>query len=221
MSREYFKEPVFYRQLLFNACSSEVEDLAEHAAGLLCAVAIFMNDTPAFEFITSHPFSEKQQEKICQQAASSFNTPEYHDCSELIIEYLVDNSVCKLMGLSQLFFDRCILIARDKAFLIHLMGSKQSVHLTHAFLNYLYESDENIGAYASVLAALGDNLSKSPAQWNTRLSINDLIKCVVRLFDKAQDDPRIKTICLDIWDNLFKSNLTDILPLSNMIDNFE
>ena len=51
--------------------------------------------------------------------------------------------------------------------------------------------------------------------------MNDLVKCVVLLFDRGKDDPSIREICLDIWDNLFMSNLHAFKPLSDMIDKSE
>ena len=93
--------------------------------------------------------------------------------------------------------------------------------MLHTFLDYLYESDEDICEYAPVIKALGNGLAETRSEWNSRLVIDDLVKCVVRLFDRGQDDPQIRTICLDIWDKLFMSNLQDVKPLSDMIDNFE
>lgn len=110
---------------------SEVDDLAEHAAGLLCAVGIYHNDQEALDFIMSHQFGEKQQGQICFQAVSSFNLDEYHEKSKIVLIYLMDHSSDELRGFNRLFFDRCIVIQRDEEFLIHLMESRQSVHLFH------------------------------------------------------------------------------------------
>lgn len=221
LSREYDSRSSYYRGILIEACLSEVDDLAEHAAGLLCAVGIYHNDQEALDFIMSHQFSEKQQGRICFQAVSSFNLDEYHEKSKIVLIYLMDHSSDELRGFNRLFFDRCIVIQRDEEFLIHLMESRQSVHLFHSFLDYLYESDEDICSFARVLNAIGNSLSQMPSEGGERLIVNDLVKCVVRLFDKGKDNPFVREICLNIWDKLFMSNLHDIKPLSDMIDNFE
>lgn len=221
LSREYANHADFIREKVIAACASEIEDLAEEASGLLCAFAIFCNDQCAFDFIISGSFSSKQQAKICLQAAYSFNTDKYHERSLKILLHLIGSASEELFGFNRLFIDRCILIHRDADFLINLMGSQHSVHLLHSFLDYLYESDEDICEYATVLAAIGDSLSQAPSEWGIRLAIGDFVKCVVRLFDRGQNDPQIKTLCLDLWDKLFMSNLQDIKPLSDMIDNFE
>lgn len=221
LSREYHNHTDFIRGKIVEACLSDIEDLSECASGFLCAIAIFHNDDVAFSFLISHDFSNKQHRKICQQATYSFNMDEYHEKSEKILLHLMNTATEELPGFSRLFFDRCILIHRDKDFLIHLLESQQNIHLLHTFLDYLYESDEDICEYAPVIKVLGNGLAETCSEWNSRLVINDLVKCVVRLFDRGQDDPQIKTICLDVWDKLFMSNLQDIKPLSDMIDNFE
>lgn len=221
LSREYHNHADFIRGKLIEACLSEIEDLAECASGLLCAIAIFHNDYKAFDFITSHEFSNKQQMKICQQAAYLFNMDEHHERSEKILLHLINTATEELPGFSHFFFDRCILIHRDRDLLIRLIESQQNIHLLHTFLDYLYESDEDICEYAPVIKALGNGLAETRSEWNSRLVIDDLVKCVVCLFDRGQNDPQIRTICLDVWDKLFMSNLQDIKPLSDMLDNFE
>ena len=221
LSREYDNRNAYYRGILIKACLSEIDDLAECAAGLLCAAGIYHNDQEALSFIMSHQFSAKQQGRICRQAVSSFNLDEYHEKSRAVLTYLMDHSSDELQGFNRLFFDRCIVIQRDEEFLIHLMESIQSTHLFHSFLHYLYESDEDICSFARVLNAIGNSLSRMPPEGGERLIVTDLVKCVIRLFDKGKDDPFVREVCLDIWDKLFMSNLHDIKPLSDMIDNFE
>ena len=78
-----------------------------------------------------------------------------------------------------------------------------------------------ICSFARVLNAIGNSLSQMPPEGGERLIVTDLVKCVIRLFDKGKDDSFVREVCLDIWDKLFMSNLHDIKPLSDMIDNFE
>ena len=221
LSREYDNRNTYYRGILIKACLSEIDDLAECAAGLLCAVGIFHNDQKALQFIMSHQFSAKQQGRICSQAVSSFNSDEYHENSKMVLIHLMDHSSDELQGFNRLFFDRCIEIKRDEEFLVHLMESRQSVHLFHSFLDYLYKSDENICSFALVLETIGNSLSQMPPERGESLIVTDLVKCVVRLFDKGKNDHFITEICLNIWDQLFMSNLHYIKPLSDMIDDFE
>lgn len=221
LSREYNGHSAYYRKALIEACLSEIHDLSEHAAGLLCAVGIFHNDQKALNFIMSHQLSAEQQGKICAQAISSFDLDEYHEKSKMVLMYLIDHSKNELQEFSRLFFHKYIKISRDEEFLIHLIESQQGVHLLYPFLDYLYESDEDISSFARILDVIGNSLSQISQERGGGLIVGDLVKCVVRLFDTGKDDPFICEICLNIWDELFMSSLHDIRPLSDMIDNFE
>lgn len=220
LSHDYCNNQSFYRSILIKACNSEIEELSICSAGFVCAMVIFFYDEALLNFIFTYDFSPKQENRICSQAASSFNQEEYHELSEKILTYLIDTSSSNLQSLSHLFKDSHIVIERDKEFLINLMQSKQSVNQLRSFLRFLNESDEDIIKFADVFKAVGKGITCFPTDWSSRLIINDLIQCVIRLFDKGKDDLRVRGICLDIWDDLFRSNLYDIKPLSDMIDDF-
>lgn len=219
--REYDCHDAYYRRLLIQACSSQVDDLAEEAAGLLCAVAIYYDDSDALHFIVSHAFNDKQQGQICMQAVFSFNTDEYHEKSLYILKHLLDHSSKALQGIAQLFVDECIEIQRDEAFLIYLMDSPQCEHLLHLFFNYLEKREESICGFARVLHSLSKRFPQIFSNPTNCFMVNDLVKCVILLFGRGKDDPSIREICLDIWDNLFMSNVHAFKPLSDMIDKFE
>ena len=219
ISLEYSNNCFYYRGILTKACMSEIEDLSEHAAGLLCAVAIYFNDQDALNFLMDYTFNEKQQNSICLQATFSFNSDEYHERSKEILVYLIDHSSAQLYSLHQLFFQNRIVIQRDEAFLIHLLTSNQDESIVSSFLRYLYESDEDICNFAHVLSIIASNLSIT--QYSDHLTVSELIKCVVRMFDRGKDNPTIRELCLNIWDNLFMGNSHAIKPLSDMIDHFE
>lgn len=219
ISLEYSNNCFYYRDILTKACMSEIEDLSEHAAGLLCAVAIYFNDQDALNFLMDYTFNEKQQNSICLQATHSFNSDAYHERSKEILVYLIDHSSAQLYSLHQLFFQNRIVIQRDEAFLIHLLTSNQNESIVHSFLSYLYESDEDICNFAYVLSTIASNLPIT--QYGDHLTVSELIKCVVRMFDRGKDNPNIREICLNIWDNLFMGNSHVIKPLSDMIDHFE
>ena len=218
LSQEYENCTDYYREKLMSACLSDIDDLAEHASGLLCAIGIFYNDEKALNFIMSHQFKEKQQQKICSQAVSSFNLDIYHENSEKVLIYLIDHSSNDLRGLNSLFFDRHIKIVRDEKFLIYLMKSQQGFHLFHSVLDYLCENSDEICNFARVVEVIGNKLFRVPSEISGDLIADKLVRCVVNLFDKGKDDPFICELCLDIWDKLFMSNLHVIKPLSDMID---
>lgn len=221
LGREYQNHVVDFFPAIEEACKSDVEDLAEQAAGYMCAIAIFENDERALDFILSYSFNEKQQERISRQAVSSFGFEDYHKASQQILSNLLDTSSKDLLGLRRLFLDHKIDLQRDMEFLCRLMESRQSGALLHSFLMYLDESDEDICAYAPILERISKALIKVPVQYKMRLSVDNLVKCVVRLFDRGQKRPDICRISLDIFDNLFMSDLGLVHPLADMIDVFD
>lgn len=217
----YFKNSNFYRNILIKATKSAYTDAAITAAKLLCAVAIFKDDKIAYEYVTTSPFTEEQQQSISRQAISSFNSEKYHDISQEILVNLIRQTEKELSAVGQLFYNNLISIKRDAHFLHELMASAQSKYICHHFLDYLLKSDEDIKDYADIIKTLATHVF---TDYDSRYSLffpEDLIKCVIRLFDRGKNDHAITRICLDIWDELFKSNLHCIRPISDMIDFLE
>lgn len=216
--RDFSNNKDLYKQALLDACKSTIADLSEIAARLVCAVAVFFGEEDMLEFIEKYPFSINQKNAICHQAVSTYNRDEYHGVSEMIIRYLIDDSTEELNGLTCLFTEKKIVINRDSEFLAYIMQSQQGTRLVHSFLEYLTKCDDDISQYADVLYAVGMNLSSYNTEWSSYFITDDLIQCVNHLFERNQDEERIRNICLDVWDNLFKSNLRNHKPLSEMID---
>lgn len=219
VSGEYMEHGGFLREKLIEACVSGIEDLEACAAGLLCAVGIFFSDSKALKWITSTELSTKAKSRICQQAIGTYNSDEFHEISEEILLYHLENTSENIDGLGQLFVRNKISIHRDKDFLIKLFESAQSPHLLHLFLDYLYESDEDICGYAPVIMTIAEGLEQE--KWGNDycyFEVSDLIKCVVKLFDRGEKQPSIRAACLDMWDKLFRSNIHAIKPLSDLID---
>lgn len=222
VSGEYMEHGEFLREKLIEACVSGIEDLEACAAGLLCAVGIFFSDSKALEWITSAELSTKAKSRICRQAIGVFDSDEFHEISEEILLYHLQNTSENIDGLEGLFFHKKISIHRDKDFLIKLFESAQSPHLIHLFLDYLYESDEDICECTPVIMTIVEGLEQE--KWGENcyyFEVTDLIKCVVKLFDRGEKQPSIRVACLDIWDQLFRSNIQAIKQLSNLIDDFE
>lgn len=218
---EYMEHSMFLRNKLIEACATKLEDLEECAAGMLCAVGIFFSDSKALEWITSAELSTKAKSRICRQAISSFDLDEFHEVSEEILLYYLENTSESIDGLGQLFIRKKISIHRDKDFLSRLFSSVQSPHLVHLFLKYLYESGEDICEYTPVLMTIVEGFEQGKGvRRHSYLEVTDLIKCVVKLFDRGEKQPSIRAACLDMWDKLFRSNIQAIKPLSDLIDDF-
>ena len=126
-----------------------------------------------------------------------------------------------LSAFSSDFFEKNIVIQRDADFLHRVLESRSGTKVIYSFLKYLGESDQDITYFADTIRVIGKKIPQNPKDYTERIIVEDLIKCVIQLFDKGKNNSKIRVICLDIWDELFKNNLHDIKPLADMIDNFD
>lgn len=218
LSEIYKTDPKWCHETVVEALKSDIEGLANHAATLLCALAIFENDESMMGTLLEFPFSEKQFEAICLQAIVPFSDAKYHERSESIIRYLIKTSSAPLHSLGQLFYRRQIQIDRDLQFLTYLMETSQGQPLLHAFLDYLKKSDSDLRGFAEVFQAIVKGIEAGDDNQQRVFIMNDFIGCVIRLFDMGKEDQRIKTICLELWDMLFMKNLHGMRQISEMID---
>jgi len=216
--RDYNSNSSFYSQYLFEACDSNIEELEESAAGLLCAAGIFY-DNKIIDELLKKELNDKQINSVCNQAVSSFNQEEFHEKSkEVLLNYIeIDNYEIHSFG--RLFFDRCIDIHRDEEFLIKLMNSKQRPHQIHTFLDYVSNLDDNITNYINIIKSICENISLDGNKWEHTMITDDLIKCIIKIFDCNQSSPEVQSLCLDMWDNLYQSCLKSIKPFVEIFDN--
>lgn len=219
--KDFVNNPEFYRDQLCAACKSEMTDLSEHAASYICALSIYYNDLELQNYILTANHNASAVTGIVHQAAYSFDDEEYNEISATILLNIVNRYECEMGSFRHNFFRDKIILSRDQAFLISLLQSKSKLGLMPDFLKYLRDVDENISAFADLLKILSAELPNEQETYKQRKMVKDLIQCVIRLFDRGKDDPHIRCVCLDIWDDMFKSNLQDIRPLAVLIDNFD
>ena len=220
-SREYLHCQAAICPRLVAAGSSGISDLSEKAATFLCATAIYWDNKVALDAIEPSALSQKQLEAVCHQAIFSYDDPDYHTRSEAILKGLLPFSETEISSFSRLFYDKRINGVRDASFLVELIGSPQGKYLIHDFLRYAIEFDEE--QFMCCMPLLLPNVAhilNDCDTWENTFILEDFIKCVVRLFDLGQDDLSIKSICLDLWDSLFRLNFDRMRPISDMIEQF-
>ena len=220
IGREYEKSPTIYHQCMIAALDSDCEDLGKYAARMLCAVAIFYGDADAQKCILESSFTEKQANNICKQAVSCFDREEYRDICKTIILRMVQEHNLEFFDLSTEFFKENIVIARDREFLMQLISANSKSRMLITILKFLCDTDENIIDFAEVIYAVIKQAATLKEEVPMRIGVDEMVRCVAHLYDLGKDDPEIKTICLDTWDELFKNNLRDIQSLATMLDNF-
>ncbi len=220
IGRDYENAPVFYRKQMMAAICSDYADLGKYVAHMLCAVAIFYEDSDAQKYLLESHFTDEQANSICTQAVSCFNREEYREISKKIILRMVQTHDLEFFSLSTDFFKENVVIERDKEFLLQLIGANSKNWMLVTILKFLCETDENIIDFAEVIYAVIKQAATLSDERPMRIGMDEMVRCVAHLYDVGKDDPTIKTICLDTWDELFKNNLRDIQSLAVMLDNF-
>lgn len=220
VGRDYENAPDFYREYMITALESGYADLGERAASMLCAVAIFYNDIDTQQHILEASFTDKQANSICKQVVTCFDREEYREISKTIILRMVQEHDLEFLSLNTEFFKENIVIERDKEFLLQLIGANSKTRMLVTILKFLCETDENIIDFAEVIYAVIKQAAALTDEGPMRVGVDEMVRCVAHLYDVGKDNPRIKTICLNTWDELFKNNLRDIQSLAKMLDNF-
>lgn len=218
--RGYFEQPDHYRDKLLLACGAGNEDLAKDAIVDAVALATYYNDDDAMEYLLSTNMPENLTNEAVGQFVSSFSHEKAHDRSESLLIHFIDTAKQELFGLSNLFWDAQIDIQRDSDFLCHLMESNQGHHLLHIFLEYLGKQEGDLRPYAKVIAAATRGLENHPDSM-TFFSVDELMRCVLRLFDQYSEDADVCRLCLDCWDSLFKSDIFSARRLTDLIEEGE
>ena len=219
LRQEFLTEPVYYRGLLIKGCQSEVDDIAECAAGQLGATILLFSDTVLLEWLQTHSLSHKQLEKVCKEAVGLFPKEEYREQSKTIIRYCAQADTENLVALHHLFFNKCIDLQQDKELILFLLASRQGAGLAHSFFRCLNDSLLRGKEYAVYLRALA-SLPKDSSEWYY-LDAPKFANSALRLLDDNQGDSEIIKMALDIWDELYKNELANIQELSTMLNNLE
>lgn len=215
---DYSSNGAFYAQKLFEACVSNIEELEETSAGLICAAGIFY-DSDLIDKLFHIELNDKQIDSVCNQAVSSFNQDEFHNRSKEVLLNYINTDKYEVHSFGMLFWDNCIDIDRDEDFLIKLMCSKQKPYQLQAFLEFIFKQDKDITKYAKVIKSICENILLRGDDFDREMIIEDLIKCIIKLFDNNRMDKEVQSLCLDMWDNLYQCCLKSIKPFAEIFDN--
>ena len=207
----------FYAEKLSKAAVSNIDEIKNEAARLLCAYTVFFDQT-LLPDLCSDSYTKQQVEEICRQAISSFDKEMFHDISRDILLYFIKAYDNEIYEMNRLFKDKRINIYRDKDFLKELMASKQAQRISYPFLEYIKEQDMDLTVYLDILREISKNALQDRTDWRTIDIIDRLTVIVLRILDKNRYNRSIKQICLDIWDNIFQSCFEQVKPLTELLD---
>ena len=91
----------------------------------------------------------------------------------------------------------------------------------HSFLHFVKESDNDLRLFAPLFQTISNEISQNPGHWNNMYWLDDFIECTIHLFDQAANDLQIRSLCLDIWDKLYISNLQGLKSISSIMEECE
>ena len=216
LCRDYRNNSEFYVEHLKKACCSGIDELAETAARYLCAIAIYY-DFDIAEQLYQLPLNTKQIERVCLQAASSFDDEQFHSNSKAILLHYLDSETSNMLEYNNLFLKKKIDIVRDEDLLKKLLHSKPNDHLLQIFLEYINAQGQDISKYVDTLQTFCEELASNDNSLGRYTTLSVLIKCIIKLMDRTRRDPEIQTKCLDMWDNIYRSCFN--MPFAQIFDN--
>lgn len=220
ISREYKKDPAYFRKTLLSACGAEDSELRELAAASLCAASVFYEDDLAMEEILTRNFDEGQQGRICIQAMHMMEHQKDYPRSMQILEHFLEITNGSLPAFSRLFYSNTVRIKRDKGLLMSLARYRCKNDLPFAFLDHLKDIPDNeICEYAEIVEVMTEALFNTDDELTSSYELKILASFTLRAYDMADGNEIVVNACLNIWDTLFKCNKRGISAISEMIDN--
>lgn len=216
LCRDYRNNSEFYVKHLKKACRSGIDELSENAADYLCAIVIYY-DFNIVEQLYRIPLNTKPIERVCLQAASSFDNEQFHTNSKAILLHYLNSENLNMFGYNKLFLEKKIDINRDEDLLIKLLCSKPKDHLLQTILEYINSHGQDISKYVDTLQTFCEELASNENRFDRETTVTELIKCIIKLMDRTRRNPGIQTKCLDMWDDIYRSCFN--MPFTQIFDN--
>ena len=116
------------------------------------------------------------------------------------------------------FFQGKIDLSKDKEFWISLINSKSGKHLVYSVSKYLCNTEFSVAGFAEIILGATKQTAKLQEKGRFYVNLNELVRCVAHLYDEGKDNPQIKAVALDAWDELFKNNISSIRTLTTLLD---
>ena len=144
MSRDLQALEEYYFPYLKKTSDAPNPELVTHVARLICATAIITSSEQVLSFLYSHPWSKEAMDKICLEAASTFDKEEYRMKSQRIIEHLLEIDANSLHSINQLFQKKRLDLRRDKSFITAILKKRHDIETTNDFIEFIKTQDTEI-----------------------------------------------------------------------------
>ncbi len=207
-----------YKEKIMQACETDSLNLVKRASGFACALAVYCDDQQLLCYLLNHRHEKDGAEEICRQATHCFTYPEHVKVSKKILLEMIQGHELNISLFGKDFFENHIEIERDKDFLLDVFNSNLGKETITSFLDFINHTEKDIKGYAELINIVALKIYKAPEDYSNYLMIEDLIEAVIKLFDIGSQEPSIRIMCLNIWDQLFLHNIQDVKPLAEMLD---
>lgn len=208
-----------YCPFLMEACKSPSQELAKEAAHLLCIIAIRTANQTALKFLCSKDWPNNIIDEICSVAIEAFENVTLRQIGQQILEYFIFNSDDNSLRLDGLFWNNCLDLHRDKDLILLVLKKQSNSDIIYSFVRFLKNQNvSEITEFAEVVYGLIQNTVKS---YRLREIENDLVSIVISLIDRAGNDKKAMSICLDILDSIYKKEIFTNNAIESLIHGAE
>lgn len=208
-----------YCPFLMEACKSPSQELAKEAAHLLCIIAIRTANQTALKFLCSKDWPNNIIDEICSVAIEAFENVTLRQIGQQILEYFIFNSDDNSLRLDGQFWNNCLDLHRDKDLILLVLKKQSNSDIIYSFVRFLKNQNvSEITEFAEVVYGLIQNTVKS---YRLREIENDLVSIVISLIDRAGNDKKAMSICLDILDSIYKKEIFTNNAIESLIHGAE
>ena len=218
MSRDLQALEEYYFPYLKKASDAPNPELVTRVARLICATAIITSSEQVLSFLYSHPWSKEAMDKICLEAASTFDKEEYRMTSQRIIEHLLEIDANSLHSINQLFQEKRLDLRRDKSFITAILKKRHDIETTNDFIEFIKTQDTEISGFAETIKTAVQSFDEKAHTWQKRQIEDGLVHAVIKLIDTANGDKELKECCLDILDEIYKKRILTDSAVSKLIE---
>ena len=218
MSRDLQALEEYYFPYLKKTSDAPNPELVTHVARLICATAIITSSEQVLSFLYSHPWSKEAMDKICLEAASTFDKEEYRMTSQRIIEHLLEIDANSLHSINQLFQKKRLDLRRDKSFITAILKKRHDIETTNDFIEFIKTQDTEISGFAETIKTAVQSFDEKAHTWQKRQIEDGLVHAVIKLIDTANGDKELKECCLDILDEIYKKRILTDSAVSKLIE---
>ena len=218
MSRDLQALEEYYFPYLKKASDAPNPELVTRVARLICATAIITSSEQVLSFLYSHPWSKEAMDKICLEAASTFDNEEYRMTSQRIIEHLLEIDANSLHSINQLFQEKRLDLRRDKSFITAILKKRHDIETTNDFIEFIKTQDTEISGFAETIKTAVQSFDEKAHTWQKRQIEDGLVHAVIKLIDTANGDKELKECCLDILEKKKKKRILTDSAVSKLIE---